>query len=207
MASLQITNRKSKIINPKSQTYGPFTFTETPLAGSYVIVPKPFEDERGWFFRNYSEDAFAALGLYTAWPQMNHSFTKTKGSIRGMHFQYPPHSEVKLVRCIAGVVQDVIVDLRQGSPTFLQWFGTELSAANRQMLYIPTGFAHGFQTLTNDCELLYQHSTIYQPGSEGGLRYNDERINIHWPLEVSVISERDIGHPLIEVGFAGVVLK
>lgn len=135
---------------------------------------------------------------------MNHSFTKTKGSIRGMHFQYPPHSEVKLVRCIAGAVQDVIVDLRQGSPTFLQWFGMELSALNRQMLYIPQGFAHGFQTLTDNCELLYQHSTIYQPGAEGGLRYNDESINIDWTLEVTVISERDNRHPLIDENFTGI---
>ncbi len=165
---------------------------------------KPFEDERGWFFRNYSEDAFAAMGLNTGWPQMNHSFTKTKGSIRGMHFQHPPHSEVKLVRCIAGAVLDVIVDLRQGSPTFLQWFGTELNAANRQMLYIPQGFAHGFQTLTNDCELLYQHSTIYQPGAEGGLRYNDESLNIQWPLEGTVISERDRNHKFMDNLFSGI---
>jgi len=124
-----------------------------------------------------------------------------------MHFQYPPHSEVKLVRCVAGAVLDVIVDLRHGSSTFLQWFGTELSAANRQMLYIPQGFAHGFQTLTDDCELLYQHSTIYQPGAEGGLRYNDEALNIQWPLEVTVISERDKGHSLIDNSFTGIIFN
>ncbi len=138
---------------------------------------------------------------------MNHSFTKTRGSIRGMHFQYPPHSEVKLVRCIAGTVLDIIVDLRQGSATFLQWFGTELSASNKQMLYIPKGFAHGFQTLTDDCELLYQHSTIYQPGAEGGLRYNDPYLRIEWPIPVTVISERDKNHPVIDGGFTGVVLS
>ena len=175
------------------------------MAGSFVIEPKPFEDDRGWFFRNYSEDAFAAMGLNTAWPQMNHSFTKAKGSIRGMHFQYPPHGEVKLVRCIAGAVLDVIVDIRQGSSTFLQHFATELSASNKQLLYIPQGFAHGFQTLTHDCELLYQHSTIYQPGAEGGLRYNDEAINIQWPEQLTIISERDRSHTLIDEGFTGIV--
>lgn len=137
---------------------------------------------------------------------MNHSFTRAAGSIRGMHFQYPPHTEVKLVRCIAGAVLDVIVDLRKDSPTFLQWFGCELSAENKKLIYIPDGFAHGFQTLTDNAELLYQHSTIYQPGAEGGLRYNDERLKIDWPLESTVISERDKNHPLIDGGFAGIAL-
>jgi len=190
-----------------SKISGPFTFTETVLKGSFIIEPKPFSDNRGWFFRSYSEDAFAEMGLNIVWPQMNHSFTQTKGSIRGMHFQYPPDTEVKMVRCIAGAVLDVIVDIRRDSPTFLQYAAVELNAANKRILYIPEGFAHGFQTLTDDCELLYQHSAMYKPGNEGALRHNDERINIQWPLAITIISDRDANNPLIDDGFKGVDIK
>jgi dTDP-4-dehydrorhamnose 3,5-epimerase len=160
-------------------------------------VPKLFEDDRGWFFRNFAADDFAAMGLNSSWPQMNHSFTKTAGTIRGMHYQHPPHNEVKLVRCIAGAVLDVVVDIRPQSATYLQHFATELNAQNKQMLYIPQGFAHGFQSLVANSELLYLHSTNYQPGAEGGLRYNDPTININWPLPLTIISERDKNHPLL----------
>lgn len=136
-------------------------FTETLLKGSYIIELSAFTDDRGWFARTYCKNEFAAIGHTAEWVQMNHSFTKDKGAIRGMHYQLPPFSEIKMVRCIAGAVYDVIVDLRKDSPTFLQWYGTELSAANKKMLYIPEGFAHGFQTLQNDCELIYHHSQFY----------------------------------------------
>jgi dTDP-4-dehydrorhamnose 3,5-epimerase len=178
-------------------------FTETNLQGSYVIDLNTFTDERGWFARTYCKNEFHAIGHIAEWVQMNHSFTKQKGTIRGMHYQLPPFSEIKMVRCIAGAVYDVIVDLRKGSHTYMQWFGTELSAANKKMLYIPGGFAHGFQTLTDDCELIYHHSQFYTPGAEGGVKYNDAAVNIKWPLQVTSISERDNQHPLLDEHFKG----
>jgi dTDP-4-dehydrorhamnose 3,5-epimerase len=184
----------------------PFLFHPLPLDGAFLIEPIVREDNRGWFFRSYAAEAFEQAGLNTNWLQMNHSYTKVTASIRGMHYQYPPYSEVKTVRCIAGAVYDVIVDLRQDSDTFLIWYGTELSAANKKTLYIPQGFAHGFQTLTTDCELVYQHSATYQPGAEGGLRFNDEKLKIDWPHPVSVISERDAAHPLLLPDFTGIKL-
>jgi len=179
-------------------------FTPTPLQGSYIVEPEPFSDERGWFARVYCKNEFSQIGHEKEWVQLNHSASYQKGTLRGMHFQLPPFREIKMVRCIAGVVLDVIVDIRKGSPTFLQWFGQELSAANRKMLYIPEGFAHGFQTLTDNAELIYHHSEFYTPGAEGGIRYNDPAIGIQWPLPVSVLSARDAGHPYIDENFKGV---
>ncbi|MGC4104638.1 dTDP-4-dehydrorhamnose 3,5-epimerase [Ferruginibacter sp.] len=179
------------------------TFTATSLKGSYIVELNAFTDERGWFARTYCKKEFEAIGHNSEWVQMNHSYTKQKGSIRGMHYQLPPFSEIKMVRCIAGAVYDVIIDLRKESPTFLQWFGTELSAENRKMLYIPEGFAHGFQTLSNDCELIYHHSQFYTPGAEGGIRYNDPAVNINWPLPANNISARDEQHPLLNENFKG----
>jgi dTDP-4-dehydrorhamnose 3,5-epimerase len=179
------------------------TFTETLLKGSYVIDLNTFTDDRGWFARTYCKNEFAAIGHTAEWVQMNHSFTKDKGAIRGMHYQLPPFSEIKMVRCIAGAVNDVIIDLRKNSPTFLQWFGVELSAQNKKMLYIPEGFAHGFQTLQSDCELIYHHSQFYTPGAEGGIKFDDPKLNISWPLPVTNISERDNRHPLLDENFKG----
>lgn len=178
-------------------------FTETTLKGSYKITLTPHGDNRGWFARTYCKKEFEQIGHHQEWVQMNHSFSSQKGTLRGMHFQHAPFSEIKMLRCIAGSVYDVIVDLRKGSPTFLNWFGTELSAGNKEMLYIPAGFAHGFQTLTHDAELIYHHSQFYTPSAEAGLRYNDEALNIVWPLAVSEISERDNNHPLIDSTFKG----
>ena len=179
-------------------------FTETKLQGSYVIGLKPFTDERGWFARTYCKNEFAGIGHDAEWVQLNHSFTKQKGAIRGLHYQLPPFSEIKLVRCIAGAVFDVIIDLRADSPTFLQWFGTELSAANKQMMYIPAGFAHGFQTLSDDTELIYHHSQFYEPGVEGGISYDDPKLKIEWPLELTTISEKDMQHPFLDDNFRGI---
>ena len=179
-------------------------FTPTPLAGSYVIDLEPFSDDRGWFARFYDENEFEQIGHNKKWVQFNHSFTKHKGSIRGMHFQLPPYREIKMVRCVAGAVFDVIIDVRKGSDTFLQWFGTELSAANKKMLYIPEGFAHGFQCVTDDCELIYLHSEFYVPNAEGGIRYNDQKVAINWPLPVHTLSPRDAGHPLLDEKFKGI---
>jgi len=180
------------------------TFTPTPLPGSYVIEPSPFKDERGWFARVYCKKEFAAIGHNKEWVQLNHSVTYAKGALRGMHYQLPPFKEIKMVRCIAGAVFDVIVDIRKGSPGFLQWYGVELSAQNRKMLYIPEGFAHGFQALTENCELLYHHSEYYTPAAEAGIRYNDPLLNIRWPLPVTDISVRDTQHPLLDNQFNGI---
>ena len=179
-------------------------FTPLMLAGSYEITPSPFTDSRGWFARTYCKNEFAAIGHNSEWVQLNHSFTTHKGTVRGMHYQLPPFREIKMVRCIAGAVFDVIIDLRENSPTFLQWYGTELSAANKKMLYIPEGFAHGFQTLTSDCELIYHHSAFYTPGYEAGIRYSDPRVRIQWPLTVTEISERDAQFLFINPNFKGI---
>lgn len=179
-------------------------FTPTILAGSYVIDLTPFTDSRGWFARAYSKDEFQQIGHTKEWIQMNHSMTFKSGSIRGMHYQLPPYSEIKMVRCIAGTVYDVIVDLRKDSATFMQWFGVDLSAQNKKMIYIPEGFAHGFQALTEDCELIYHHTALYTPAAEAGLRYNDPILNIKWPLPLTEMSERDKNHPFQHAGFKGI---
>jgi dTDP-4-dehydrorhamnose 3,5-epimerase len=178
-------------------------FSETPLKGSFLVDLEPFRDERGWFARTYCKKEFKEIGHTCEWVQLNHSYTKIKGTIRGMHFQPPPYSEIKLVRCIAGAVYDVIIDIRKGSPTFLHFFGTELSSGNKKMIYIPEGFAHGFQTLTDDCELIYHHSQFYRSGVEGGIRYDEPAINISWPLPVRFISPRDVSHPFLNTNFNG----
>jgi len=178
-------------------------FTETSVKGSYVIDLEPIGDDRGWFVRTYCKNEFGKIAHTKEWVQLNHSFTKKQGTIRGMHYQIPPFSEIKLVRCIAGAVYDVIVDLRKGSSTFLHYFGAELSAANKKMIYIPEGFAHGFQALSEDCELIYHHSQFYLPGVEGGIKYNEPMVNIEWPLPIMNISARDNAHPLIDANFKG----
>ena len=180
------------------------TFMPTPLAGSYVIDLNPFSDERGWFARTFCKDEFQQIGHTKEWVQINHSVTYKPGSIRGMHFQLPPYSEIKMVRCIAGAVYDVIIDLRKDSAGFLQWFGAELSAKNRKMMYIPEGFAHGFQTLMPDTELIYHHTQFYKASAESGIRYDDPAVNIRWPMAVTMVSERDSGFPYLDKNFKGI---
>lgn len=179
-------------------------FIELPLSGSYVIELSPVVDKRGWFTRTYCKNEFAGIGHTKEWVQINHSFTEHTGTIRGMHYQIAPYREIKLLRCVAGSVYDVIVDLRKDSTTFLQWFGMELSASNKKMLYIPEGFAHGFQTLSENVELLYHHSEFYTPEAEAGIHFNDARIKIEWPLPVNVISERDAAFPYLNSNFNGI---
>ena len=179
-------------------------FTPTTLPGSFIIDLELISDSRGWFARTFSKNEFEKVGHYKEWVQLNHSYTQLKGTIRGMHFQFPPHTEIKMLRCIAGSIFDVIVDIREGSPTFLKWYAAELSAKNRRMLYIPEGFAHGFQTLTDDCELIYHHSSYYTPAAEGAIRFNDTRINIQWPLPVTDMSDRDRQHPYLDDSFTGI---
>ena len=181
-------------------------FTETKLKGSYSVDIIPFVDERGWFVRTFCKNDFREIGFTKEWVQINHSFTAKEGTIRGMHFQYPPFAEIKLVRCISGKIFEVIVDLRKGSDTFLEWVGVELSAENKKMMFIPEGFAHGFQTLTDDTQLIYHHTNIYKPESEGGFTHDDSMINIKWPLEVSCISGRDKMLPPLTNNFEGLIL-
>jgi dTDP-4-dehydrorhamnose 3,5-epimerase len=179
-------------------------FAETPLTGSYVIDLDPFNDERGWFVRIFCKNEFQQIGHGKEWVQINHSATYKQGSIRGMHFQLPPYREIKMVRCIAGSVYDVIIDLRRNSDSFLKWFGIELSARNKKMLYIPEGFAHGFQALQPDSELIYHHTEFYTATAESGVKYNDPAVNIQWPLAVTMISERDSGFPYLDKNFKGI---
>jgi len=181
-------------------------FAPTTLKGSYIISPAVFADDRGWFARTFCKNEFAEIGHNKETVQLNHSFSRNEGTIRGMHFQFPPFTEIKMVRCIAGKIFDVIVDLRSGSSTFMKWFGAELSADNKAMMYIPEGFAHGFQTLAPNSELIYHHTSFYTPNAEGGIRYNDVRIGIEWPLPVKEISDRDKNHPLISNQFSGIKL-
>lgn len=178
-------------------------FTETPLKGSFIVSLNPIGDSRGWFARTYCKNEFAQIGHDKEWVQINHSFSSLKGTIRGLHFQHSPYGEIKLLRCISGAVYDVIVDLRKDSPTFLKWFGTEFSAENKNMLYIPKGFAHGFQSLADNTELIYHHSEFYNSEAESGLRFDDEILNIKWPLEVAEISDRDKKHQLLNSTFKG----
>jgi dTDP-4-dehydrorhamnose 3,5-epimerase len=138
--------------------------------------------------------------------QINHTLTAKRGTVRGLHFQYPPHAEIKIVSCLHGEVFDVAVDLRQGSPTFLHWHAEILSANNHRTLLIPEGYAHGFQTLAEDCELLYFHTSAYQPGAESGLNAQDPALNIHWPEAVIELSSRDLAHPYITADFVGVAV-
>lgn len=180
------------------------TFTPTPLEGSYLVSLKPFKDNRGWFARFYDKEAFRQIGHDKEWVQLNHSATIEKATLRGMHFQLPPFQEIKMVRCITGAIFDVMVDLRKDSNTFLQWFGTELSEENQHMLYIPAGFAHGFQTLTDNCQLIYHHTEMYTPKAESGIRFDDPAINIQWPLPVKTISEKDAQYAYIDAHFKGI---
>ena len=179
-------------------------FTPTPLTGSYTIDLTPFSDNRGWFARTYCKDEFQQIGHTKEWVQINHSCTVQAGALRGMHYQLPPFQEIKMVRCIAGAVYDVIIDLRRGSASFLQWFGMELSAKNRKMMYIPEGFAHGFQTLAAGSELIYQHTERYTPAAEKAVLYNDPLVGIQWPLPPSDLSDRDRQHPLLDKNFTGI---
>lgn len=166
-------------------------FLETKLADAWLLEPEPIRDERGYFMRTFCARDFAERGLETHFVQHSRSFSARKGTLRGMHFQTAPHAEVKIVSCVAGAIYDVIVDLRPGSPTYRAWEGFELSADNGRQLYVPAGFAHGFQTLTDAAELNYLISAFYEPTASTGISYDDPTIGIRWPLPVTVISERD----------------
>lgn len=173
-------------------------FTETDLQGAYIIDVEPIKDHRGFFARGWCRRELEDQGLKPQIAQCNLSFNHFKGTIRGMHYQVIPFREVKLVRCFRGAIYDVIIDLRTNSANFKSWFGIELSEENRRMLYVPEGFAHGYQTLTDNCEVFYQVSEYYQPNHEQGIRWNDPAFDIKWPLHATSISDKDKSYPDFE---------
>lgn len=183
-----------------------FKFSSLDLSGLVLIKRLQIVDNRGYFERLFCAETFSFLGFEKPVVQINRSLTKQCGAVRGLHFQYPPHSETKIVTCLKGEIFDVAVDLRKNSRTFLKWHGENLSAENCRSLFIPEGFAHGFQTLTDDCELLYLHTAPYAPGAEGGINPLDPLINVHWPLPVTEMSDRDSGHAQLDHNFTGVEL-
>jgi dTDP-4-dehydrorhamnose 3,5-epimerase len=172
-------------------------FSETNLKGLWLITLEPLMDERGFFVRTYCDEEFGTQGLNTKWRQLNHTLTRDKGAIRGLHFQAEPHPEIKTVRCIRGAIYDVAVDVRPASPSFGCWEAFELTPANNRVLYIGAGFAHGFQTLESDSEVLYQMSECYYSDLSRGVRSDDPALGIPWPLPVTTVSERDRGLPLL----------
>lgn len=178
--------------------------TQTALPGVAVVETTPFADDRGAFARLYDGCGLAPVIAGRHIEQINLSRTTTVGAVRGLHFQYPPHAEMKLVRCLRGRVWDVAVDLRAGSPTFLRWHAEELAPDNARMLVIPEGCAHGFQVLEPESELLYLHTARYAPGAEGGVSCNDPCLGIAWPLPVEGLSRRDRSFPPIAVDFSGI---
>lgn len=175
-----------------------FDFVPTPFDGLMIVQRKVIEDLRGFFSRFYCAEEFLEVGVAKPIAQINHTVTRKKGAVRGMHFQQFPYVETKLVSCLKGEIFDVAVDLRPDSSTFLQWHGEILSADNRKSLLIPEGYAHGFQALTEDCELIYLHTAAYHPEAEGALNVADPKLNITWLLPISDLSERDRSHPFVD---------
>jgi len=183
-----------------------FDFLNIPLPGLWVVQRKPATDERGSFARVFCAEEFQEIGLTKPIVQINHSINREMGVVRGLHFQNAPFTETKIVNCIKGKVFDVAVDIRTGSKTFLRWHGEVLSRENNRSILIPDGFAHGFQTLEGNCELLYLHTEYFSQENEGALNVVDPRLSISWPLPISGMSERDRSHPFIDEGFSGVCL-
>lgn len=181
-----------------------FTLTELPLPGLVRVQRQQLGDARGFLSRIFCDQELLAAGWRGAVAQVNHTLTRERGTVRGMHFQRQPHAEVKLVNCLQGEVLDVIVDLRPRSPTFLRWHAEHLSADNGCALLVPQGCGHGFQTLSEDVHMLYLHSVAYHAAAEGGLRPTDARLAIAWPLPIAAMSERDQSHPLLTDAFEGI---
>lgn len=183
-----------------------FTILDTPIADLKIIERQQLEDSRGFLVRLFCGEELAAAGWCKPVAQINHTFTQKPGAVRGMHFQRPPHAEMKLVACLRGAIWDVALDLRAGSPTFLRWHAEVLSAANLRSLLIPEGFAHGFQALSEDCELIYLHTAVYTPGAEDGLNPQDPALSITWPQAITELSAKDEHHPMLDNQFNGVAL-
>jgi dTDP-4-dehydrorhamnose 3,5-epimerase len=182
------------------------TGTALPLRGLILLARNPVEDARGSLQRLYCSDVLSGLGVNKPIVQINLTKTVRRGAIRGMHFQHPPHAETKIVTCLRGRVFDVAVDLRRNSPSFLQWYGEELSPERSNSLVIPEGFAHGFQALSDDCEMLYFHTAAYCAVAEAGVRPTDPALAIAWPLSISEISDRDANHSLLSSDYAGITV-
>jgi dTDP-4-dehydrorhamnose 3,5-epimerase len=180
-----------------------FSFGGTDFKGLSILQRSFFSDNRGYFSRLFCRDELKVIGWDSPISQLNFSLTSQKGTLRGMHFQFPPYAEKKIVTCLQGEIFDVVVDLRKNSPTFLKWHSEILSGQNNKSLAIPEGFAHGFQALSDNCEVLYVHSAAYCSNAEGGLRPLDPMLNINWPIEVKNLSIRDSSHPLIQKKFEG----
>lgn len=183
-----------------------FQLTPLPLQGLVLAQRQPLSDARGFLERMFCAEIFRDVGVKKPIAQVNHTLTRHRGTVRGLHYQRPPHSELKIVSCLRGEVFDVAVDIRAGSPTFLQWHGEVLSQENGKMLVIPEGFAHGFQTLTDECEMLYFHTAGYAAEAEGGLSPFESRLGIEWPLPLAELSERDQSHPALSASYEGIVL-
>jgi dTDP-4-dehydrorhamnose 3,5-epimerase len=183
-----------------------FTISDTRLAGVKVLTRAPVGDARGFLDRLFDLDELGKLLGGKTVAQVNHTLTKERGAVRGLHFQLPPHAEAKLVSCLRGEVFDVAVDLRRGSSTFLKWHAERLSQSNHRSLLIPEGCAHGFQTLAADCELLYVHSAPYKPETEGGVNVRDPRLAIAWPERITMLSPRDEAHQMLTDAFPGIAL-
>ena len=181
-----------------------FTFTDLPLIGLKLVERKRLGDRRGFLSRLFCAEELAITGWCQPIAQINHTYTAQKGVVRGMHYQIPPYAEMKLVSCIKGEVWDVAVDVRSGSPTFLHWHAERLSAINNRSLLIPEGFAHGFQTLTDDVTLLYCHSAAHSTEAERALNAQDPRLDISWPMAITETSIRDANHPMLDMKFKGV---
>ena len=181
-------------------------FFNTPLTGLMVVQRKRIEDARGFLSRFYCAEEFRHAGLNKPISQINHTLTRQKGTVRGLHYQKPPHTENKVVSCLGGEIFDVAVDLRKNSPTFLHWHGEVLSAQNQRSLLIPEGFAHGFQALTEDCELIYLHTALYVQEAEAALNVTDTRLEIIWPLAITELSDKDRSYPMITPDFEGISL-
>lgn len=181
-----------------------FQVFDTPIGGLKTIERSRLADERGFLSRMFCSDELHAAGWRKPIAQINQTVTRAAGAVRGMHFQNPPHAEMKLVNCVRGEVWDVAVDLREGSSTFLKWFGVQLSAQNGRALLIPEGFAHGFQALAADSELIYFHSAAYNAASEGALQVHEPRVAIQWPRPIAEISARDQAHPMLPASFQGI---
>lgn len=183
-----------------------FDILDMPIQGLSLLHRKPIGDDRGYLERMFCSEDLQVLIPGKSIVQINHTLTAKRGTVRGMHFQHPPHAETKFVSCLRGEVFDVAVDLRRSSPTFLRCHAEILSADNHKTLVIPEGFAHGFQTLTRDCEMLYLHTTAYRAEAEGGLNARDPRLGIQWPLPIAELSVRDSAHPLVSEDFSGVAV-
>lgn len=183
---------------------GRFDFLPTSISGLTLVQRKRYEDERGFLSRFYCAREFEMAGMRKAISQINHTLTHRAGAVRGMHYQTPPHAELKVVSCLHGEIFDVAVDLRQGSPTFLKWHAEVLSAKNQRSMLIPEGFAHGFQALGDDCEIIYLHTASYEQSAEAALNPLDSRLEIGWPMPITEMSVRDRNHPMVAADFEGV---